>query len=165
MISFKEIYESYKCDVFNFLYSLTENEMNADELTQETFYYAYLGISQYKGSSSLRTWLFAIAKKRFLKSLKKKKLIPFSDDLFNKADSKDVEEYIVDKVVIEDSLNIIFSMNPIMKEVFLLRVYSFKSYSEISSLLGISESSARVTFFRSKQFLKKKLKEVYGYEL
>ncbi len=52
-----------------------------------------------------------------------------------------------------------------MRDVMIYRICSDLSYKQIGLLMNISESSAKVLFFRSKQLLRSKLKEDYGYEL
>lgn len=56
-------------------------------------------------------------------------------------------------------------MQPAMRDVILYRVYSNLPYSQIAALLSISESSAKVLFYRGKQLLRTQLKEAYGYEI
>lgn len=58
----EEIYEMYSRKVFLFLLSKTSNEDIAEELTQETFFQAVQCIEQFKGNSSILTWLCGIAK-------------------------------------------------------------------------------------------------------
>ncbi|MGN1085328.1 MAG: RNA polymerase sigma factor, partial [Lachnospiraceae bacterium] len=62
MESFEIIYERYQPRIYSFLFKLCKNEQLAEELTQETFYRAFVSFGKYKGNSSMFTWLAAIAK-------------------------------------------------------------------------------------------------------
>lgn len=48
-------------EVYGLLYRLTENAEEARDLTQETFLRAFQSISQFRGDSDLRTWIYRIA--------------------------------------------------------------------------------------------------------
>ena len=45
------------------------------------------------------------------------------------------------------------------REVFMLRVFSELKYGQIASLFGKTESWARVTYYRAKQDLQRRMKE------
>lgn len=170
MEQFDTIYQSHYSEVYGFLLKMCNyNKDIAEELTQETFYQVYISIANFKGNCQLKTWLIQIAKNRFYMALRKKKfasasldkmeietvdysLESFTDELYQK------ELLVRARIVIDD-------MRPNMRDVVLYRIYSDLPYSQIATLLSISESSAKVLFHRGKELLRKKLKEIYGYEI
>ncbi|WBW49373.1 RNA polymerase sigma factor [Peptoniphilus equinus] len=167
-MEFEDIYLQYKDDVHRFVSKLCDyQEAMADDITQETFLKAYINISTFQGKSSVKTWLFTIAKNTFLSEIRKKKY----DDVFvgdltlfehNHDDNFDV---MAKKELLEITLSLIFELPHNMQEVFLARIYSEDSYEKIASDLGISTSSAKVLVFRARKKIKNKLKEEYGYDL
>lgn len=170
MNCFDEIYETYYADVYRFLLRLCSfREDVAEELTQDSFYHAYLGFFRFREDSQLKTWLFGIAKKRYLIYLRKHKHLAVSIDDALPFLCYDEEETVVDvlyqKALIEDALKIIFSFKENMQYIFLERIYNGTAYAEIARQLNISENSAKVLYHRGKQLLRKTLKEEYGYEL
>lgn len=167
---FDELYENYFKDVYRFLYKLCGNNRDiAEELTQETFFHAYIGITKFRGECNIKTWLFGIAKNRYFLFLRKKKsnVISLDEVLSNTVDEsiKNMENTVAEKQMITDALNIVFSFNEKMKSVFISRIYNEMSYAEIAENLGISVSSAKVMFYRAKINLRERLKEEYGYEI
>lgn len=72
---FEEIYENYFKDVYRFCYSYTNNDKNAEELTQETFAKALKAIDSFDGSKDIRAWLFTIAKNTYFSECRKNKWI------------------------------------------------------------------------------------------
>lgn len=58
----RQIMNLYGEDVWNYIYFLTKNSDQADELTQEVFIKCFYRIGTYRGASSLKTWLFTIAR-------------------------------------------------------------------------------------------------------
>ncbi len=170
MSGFDEIFDAYYADVYRFLLSLCSyNEETAEELTQDSFYHAFLGYYRFRGDCHIKTWLLGIAKKRFLVYLRRHRHteISIEDALPMLCDEHGgaLEDQFDKRALIADALKIIFGFPENMRYVFLERIYNGKSYSEIARQLNISGNSARVLYFRGKQLLRKTLKEEYGYEL
>ena len=64
--AFGRLVEAYQPRVRRFLLNLTTgDEMLTDDLAQETFIKAYVGIRGFKGLSSFGTWLYRIAYNEF----------------------------------------------------------------------------------------------------
>ena len=64
--AFGRLVEAYQPRVRRFLLNLTMgDEMLTDDLAQETFIKAYVGIRSFKGLSSFGTWLYRIAYNEF----------------------------------------------------------------------------------------------------
>ena len=64
--AFGRLVEAYQPRVRRFLLNLTTgDEMLTDDLSQETFIKAYVGIRSFKGLSSFGTWLYRIAYNEF----------------------------------------------------------------------------------------------------
>ncbi|MEG2051665.1 MAG: sigma factor, partial [Oscillospiraceae bacterium] len=73
---FNELYLIYNKDVFYFLYKLSGyNQAVSEELTQETFYQAFLEITKFRAECDIKTWLFQIAKNRYFMFLRKKQIL------------------------------------------------------------------------------------------
>ena len=67
--AFGRLVEAYQPRVRRFLLNLTAgDEMLTDDLAQETFIKAYVGIRGFKGLSSFSTWLYRIAYNQFYTS-------------------------------------------------------------------------------------------------
>lgn len=62
MAGFSQLYEQYAVQVYRFLLALTGEPGLAEELTQETFYQAFLHINQFESRCSVSTWLCQIGK-------------------------------------------------------------------------------------------------------
>ena len=73
MSDFEEIYVQYQGKIYSFLHKLSGDVQLAEELTQETFYRAFVSFGKYKGNSSMFTWLAAIAKYTYFGYLKKER--------------------------------------------------------------------------------------------
>jgi RNA polymerase sigma-70 factor, ECF subfamily len=59
--AFNEIVGRYKNKIFSYLYRMTGNAEDAEDLTQEVFVRMYTNIASFRAEASLSTWLFRIA--------------------------------------------------------------------------------------------------------
>ncbi len=172
---FDELYEKYHDDIYRFLMKLTNyNTDLAEELTQETFYRVYLGIGRFKGQCHIKTWICGVAKNIYYLYLRKNKKIDslnvtsfvFDKEVtYKKSSIGSIEEVYENKETISIIIKIIDSFEEVNHKVMIYRFFSNMPYCEISKLLGISESSAKVIYYRGKIVLQNKLREEYGYEI
>ena len=158
---FEDIYENYFKDVCRLSFSLTKDEVSAEDLAQETFVKALASIASFDGSKDIRAWLFTIAKNTFYSECRKKKWIADGEIPEEIASSEpDFLEVISDKesaVLIHKYLH---SMKEPYKEVFHLRVFGELDFEEIGNIFGKSASWARVTFYRAKNEIKNYMTEI-----
>ena len=69
---FEEIYRKYQPDISRFLYRLTGYDaLLTEELTQETFYQAYLSFPRFRGECAMKTWLCQIARNVYSKHIRR----------------------------------------------------------------------------------------------
>lgn len=147
--------------MYRFIYSLCGNESVAEEITQETFLKALKHIDSYQGKCQMKVWLCQIAKNTFYTYQSKQARFSRWTELERKQRSLEqpLDEALANK---EDALRIhkvLHRMKEPYKEVFTLRIFGELSFAEISQLFEKTESWARVTFYRAKQMIHKKLKE------
>ena len=164
MDDFKQLYIKYEKQIFKYLFYLSGDKFIAEELTQDTFFQAFISIHHFKGNSKVSTWLFQIAKFTFYKYLKKNKKVHHVDDISkfeNKISNEETPENIYERK--EESLsvlNAIGKLNQTQKEIIILRSYNELSYKEIGDIFNQSDIWARVNFYRAKN----KLMKVMGNE-
>ncbi len=72
MSEFEEIYNLYHKDVYYFVMKLTDyRDSVAEEVTQESFYQAFISIKRFRGECTMKTWLCRIARNTYYRYLKK----------------------------------------------------------------------------------------------
>lgn len=137
--------------LYTYLYSLCHNETLAEELTQETFYKAFLSIDHFDHSCKFSTWLCQIGKHTYYQYLAKHK----KEVLFEVPEDAGISEIsserkALSRIELLDTLKLIHALPEHMREVIYLRTISDLSFREIGDILGKSENWARVTYFRAK---------------
>ncbi len=161
MQNIEDLYKNYSKIVYKYIFCLTGNKEDSEEIVQETFLVAVKDINKFKGESKITTWLCQIAKYIWYKKLKKNKSHKeiFIDEL-NQEISLDtnIEDSICEK---EDRLAIyknIQKLDEATRNVMYLRILGNLEYEEIAEIMGKTANWARVTFFRGKQKLKEENK-------
>ena len=159
---FEHLYRAYREPVFRYLQSLSRSGELAEELTQETFYRAYMNYASLRNKENAAPWLFRIARNAYYSFCKEQKhSLPLeAAESFPAPD--DVAATCENRALSEDALRCLHELDEPYKEVFMLAVFGGMPMKEISALFGKSESWARVTFYRAKQKLQESMRERYG---
>ena len=157
MTDFEQMYSENYDFIFKFLIKLCKDSSLAEELTQETFFRAYMNFSQLQDKSKASVWLCQIAKNTYYAWYNdNKKTAELEDDT---ADSTpDLAETFIRKELTKEAFAKLHELNEPYKEVFMLSVFADLSLNEISALFGKSESWARVTLYRAKKRLREMLR-------
>lgn len=160
MQSFEDIYKIYFRRIYAFLYKLTSDSDISEEMAQETFYQAFLSFHRYDGSCEIFTWLAAIAKNVFFKYLRKKKLTSLNIELIVEPQAgaeSDPEEILQQKFVASYVNDCVSRLPQKYRDVVFLRIYAELPFAQIADILGITENSAKVVYYRAKNLLRKDL--------
>ncbi len=153
MTEFEKLFSEKREFIFRYLMKLSRDYSLAEELTQETFFRAYMNFSSLKDKEKARMWLCSIAKNTYFAYCNERKKTESSDVLENMSGGEDVEEAFIKKELSAKALACLHELEEPYKEVFMLSVLGDFSLKDISELFGKSESWARVTFYRAKQKL------------
>ncbi|WP_455539039.1 RNA polymerase sigma factor [Terrisporobacter sp.] len=155
MLVIKKIYEEHKQDVFLYLVSLTKDASLSEDLVSETFLSAIKSIHRFKGQSTIKTWLFSIARNKWYEYLRKEKSMDSLDDLtyYYFASELNLENDVIHKDIYNKIILLLEGESKRTKDIVLMRIEGY-SYLEISQKYTISESSARVIDYRAKKKIK-----------
>lgn len=151
MLNFEKLFEENSRFIFRFLMKLCGDVSLAEELTQETFFRAYMNLSGLRNEQKATVWLCQIAKNSYFAWFnEQKKNTPLPYELI--ADNTpDIAELFAEKELADRAFSRLHSLEEPYKEVFMLSVFGGLSLKNISTMFGKSESWARVTYYRAKQ--------------
>ena len=155
----EEIYRLYKDDIFKYLISLTYDPNLSEDLLSETFIRAIKSIGKFKGESSVKTWLFSIARYTWYDHMRKDKKEIHLDELLYLHINEDLEKSSINKEVAERIMDLLKREDQRNQDIFMMRVKGYSHY-EIGLKHKISESSARVINHR----LKNKIRNILEME-
>ena len=148
---FEKVFLENNQFVFRFLMRLCGDASLAEELTQETFFRAYMNISGLRDEQKVSVWLCQIAKNTYFAWFNaQKKKQPLTETLAIDS-TPDIAELFEEKELAGRAFSCLQALEEPYKEVFVLSVFGGLSLKDISSMFGKSESWARVTYYRAKQ--------------
>lgn len=152
-LDFEKLYKTYYMKVYSYIMTIIKDTVQAEELTQETFYKAIK--SKYRGEASEFTWLCAIAKNVCYDFLKKARKTENLDEDISCDNS--IEKMIVNKESTLRIHKILHELEEPYKEVFNLRTFGELSFKEIGLVFNKTENWARVTYHRARLKIQDKL--------
>lgn len=158
MTDFEKIFRDYHGLVFKYLVKLSKNPSLAEELTQETFFRAYMNFSSLKDKEKASAWLCQIAKNSYYAWYNEHKKLEPIESAETETTSQSIEDLITQKDLSKEVLSCLHKLEEPYKEVFMLSVFGGFSLRDISEIFGKSESWARVTFYRAKQKITERMR-------
>ena len=146
-----DIYRLYAADVYRYIWGLCRNEALAEDILQDTMLKAVTGFDKFRGDSSVKTWLFGIAKNLYINCVKRadNNNLPL-DEAVNAA-GESIEEQLCNSDQAMYIHRLLHRLDEPYKEVFNLRVFAELKFDDIGGIFGKSGNWARVTFFRAKE--------------
>lgn len=161
MSKIEDYYIEYKLEIFYYLLSLTHDPVLSEDLLSDTFLNAFQSLSTFEGKSSIKTWLFGIARNMWLRNCSKKiQTIGYDDRLLIYLGNV-YESQVMQGITIERMNELLLQKDEQSRNVVRLRLDGY-AFLEIAERLAISESSARVIDHRCRKWLKDML-EKEGY--
>lgn len=153
------MYRENAAMVYRYLCGLTQDAGLAEELTQETFFQAIKGIERFRGDCKISAWLCQIAKNLWYKELEKRsrhKTVGLEDTI---PSDENVEHQCLGRLEKVEVFRRMHDLDSVTREVMYLRLAGDLPFSDIASILGKTESWARVTYYRGKQKIRKGMKK------
>ena len=123
---------------------------DAEELVQDTFVRAFQGIDNFRAESSLRTWLFTIARRLLLDRRRSgarrgRHEVEAPDGVDAAREHTALDDLVAGET--QGRLRLaVERLTPTQRDVFLLRVVEGHAYKEIARIAGTTEGSARVHY-------------------
>ncbi len=162
-IDFEAIFRRYAKPVLSFLYGLTGDRAQAEELTQETFIRAFCSFDTRKGTSSTSTWLFGIAYNVSREALRQRYRGQRSIAL-NSPELEDLEDprqkpdqQSISGEIMEKMEKALAGLSQDHRIVFILKMVHRLHYEEISSITGASVGKLKTDLHRARLEMRQKL--------
>jgi RNA polymerase sigma-70 factor (ECF subfamily) len=158
---FSALYERYFDRIYAYSYRRLRNHSDAEEVTQETFVTVFKSISNFRGSSSLLSWIFGIAKnlsnnsiRRFQSRREKFESVPSEHFIPNRSLGSCAPD---DELSLQRSVEAIRTeMNELpnwQRRIFEMRHLENMSIPEISAETQRSSDAIRSCLYRTKRII------------
>ncbi|MDX9772564.1 MAG: sigma-70 family RNA polymerase sigma factor [Bacteroidales bacterium] len=155
------LYELYSKAMLNTAYRITGNREEAEDMLQEAFTDCFKNIGSYRTNSTFGAWLKTIVINRCISRLRKREADLVLVDDFSRHEVAQEEEQqetaLPDQAMIARAVERLPDGYRVVFSLYLLEGYD---HTEISQILGISESTSKTQYARSKEKLKKILSEM-----
>ncbi|WP_294375257.1 RNA polymerase sigma factor [uncultured Clostridium sp.] len=168
MNAFAELFEIYKNEAYKYSYLITGKEDLSEDIVQEAFVQCYTNIKNLKNIEQFKSWFFKILTRLAWKySNKEKKAVPV-DDIFEKADSNKLDEYVNEYIRKEQSDMLhseIEKLDVKQKTVIILYYFNELTIKEIAHVMGCFEGTVKSRLHSARRKLKKNLmrSDEYGH--
>jgi RNA polymerase sigma-70 factor (ECF subfamily) len=160
MEAFEELYHRYKGHIYTFCLKLTGDRFLAEDATHDTFLKMHRNIVSLSDVRLFRSWLFTVARNGVFKQLRKQHGNGSLDDeaVWTDETPLSLAEGSNTAIIVAACIS---ALKPEYKEVLLLREYEQRSYEEIATITGNSESSVKSRLFKARKALAEKLKPYF----
>jgi RNA polymerase sigma factor (sigma-70 family) len=139
MVTERELFETYKMDVFRTCYYMLQNYQDAEDVTQEVFVKVFR--EDYNNIEKLKPWILSITMNTCRTFLKRKKKILLVDkvvDLSKKIFSgSKVEENVEQRELKKELVKLLAELPEKTRSVIILKYFNEMNNQEIADILQI----------------------------
>jgi RNA polymerase sigma factor (sigma-70 family) len=145
------LYNQYSKAMFNLACRILNNREDAEDILQETFVECFRNLDSFRFESTFGAWLKKILINKCVNQIKKKKIdLTLCDELPSDV-YEDENEQPYDTTKIFKGIEMLPDGYRVILTLYLLEGYD---HSEISQILGISESTSKSQYSRAKEKLR-----------
>jgi RNA polymerase sigma factor (sigma-70 family) len=150
-----KLYHQYARAMYNLAYRILNNREDAEDILQETFVDCFRNIDSFRFESTFGAWLKKILINKCINHIKRKKIdLELCENLPDNVAGEE-EEVVYDTGKIFKGIETLPDGYRIILTLYLLEGYD---HTEISQILGITESTSKSQYSRAKEKLRTLLK-------
>ena len=168
--AYADLLKTYREPLYMMLLKMTNDPVEADDLTIEAFGKAFRSLHLYTPTHAFSTWLFTIASNNCIDFIRKKRLRTVS--LSSMSSSKDdeateyhiptddhnPEEEIIKAQKVAMMHEVVQLLKPRYRKLVELRYFNEYSYEEIAEEMNLPLGTVKAQLFRARDFLYQMLK-------
>ena len=152
-----QIYKLYSRSMYNVAYRIVNNTEEAEDVLQEAFVNAFRSLDFYRGDATFGAWLKRIVVNKAINYLKRRRMERLPDhevwDVPEEERPNELEQFPFTVDQVRQAIERLPDGYRAVLSLYLLEGYD---HSEIGEIMGITESTSKSQFNRSK----KKLREL-----
>ncbi len=152
--------------IYRFSVKMCRDPEDAKDVLQDTLLAAARGIREFRGASSLSTWLYTVARSFCIKKRRTSKFAPTDtvslddrDGLASSAPGKAPDEAAADRELSTLLESAIRALEPTSREVLVLRDVEGLTAPEVAEVLGVSVDAVKSRLHRARAEVRAKLED------
>ena len=149
----EQLMRIYGNDVLRMAYSYVKDYDTAEDIFQEVFIKVNAKLSEFRGESSVKTWILRITVntcKDYLKSAYTRRVTMFSEEEENQIPTADTTEAIERKQDGEQIRKALLLLPEKYREVLVCLYFEERSVAETAKVLGLSEGTVKSRLSRAR---------------
>lgn len=154
---FEAVVEAHSASLYWFALSLTRNEAEARDLTQETFYIWAKKGEQVRETSKLRAWLLTTLHREFLRGKRRARQFPHLEVASVEHELPAVTPAHIQRLDGQAVIDALLDMEDIYRAPLLLFYFEDYSYKRIAELLDVPPGTVMSRLARGKDILRRLL--------
>ncbi len=155
--AFQTLFELYRAPLYGFFYRRLGNRERAEDLTQDTFIAVIRAVERYEPLASVRTYFYSIASNILLSERRRQSRQRGAPEGDSEAEApvEPRQDHDPDDVLwVRGALE---RLEPLEREILMLREYEQLSYEEIGDVLVLPVNTVRSRLFRAREALRSQL--------
>jgi len=161
--AFAQLVRTHVNCLYHLVLPMVRVREDAKDIVQEAFLHAYEGIGNFRGASSLQTWLCAIALNAARDYLRKNRMIPipYSEESASEAQTSEDPHIgqVETAIILKEALQ---TLSAEYKEILILRDMMGFSYEEIAEIQQIGLGTVKSRLSRARCALRDVLAQSGG---
>ncbi len=156
--AFEQLVDQFQERIFRMAYYRTQSQMDAEDLTQETFFLAFRNLPKLQKPEQFRPWLFSIALNK-VRDFHRKKRLASIFGVWSEADTQECsgdaghhQPEAVNSLMRQEFWkqveSFLVGLSRMEREVFVLRFMDNLTIREIVRVIGRSESAVKTHLYR-----------------
>jgi len=158
---FRELILRYQSRVLAVALKVTNNQKDAEDISQEVFLQLYRSLGNFNGDSSFSTWIYRITMNKAIDYKRKqdRQLEQEPEDVISslpETNRLSPEEALLKNLDKELIHSYLIELPPAYRDVLKLYYFDELSYSEISMKLNVAVKTVESRLYRAKRLIKDK---------
>ncbi len=161
--------ERYQPRIFGFGMKMCRNPEDAQDIVQDTLWAAARTLRDFRGASSVSTWLYTIARSFCIKKRRQSKFAPSSIVSLDSADGRGAldlpdhgrapDDLLHDRRMREAVEGAVGALDPAYREVLILRDMEGLTAAEVAEVMGLSVEAVKSRLHRARASVRQELAE------
>lgn len=159
LTAFEALVTAYERRVFSLAFRFSNNEQDAQDITQEVFLRVYRSLKSFRGDSGFSTWLYRITANICIdhaRTAKGNRAISLETEDGERPITDEAVQHqpeaAVQNTMLRDEINEALAMlSEEHRQIFLLREISGLSYTEIAHILTLEEGTVKSRLARARK--------------